>query len=453
MKKRSLIAFVLSVSLISSLCIPALANTQNSTAGSSAPFNLQGGFDTLDYTQEDYLPSHVSTQSQNTDDSGQIERLIVGFLASSKAYVRSPAQYSSGALFVSPHAQNTASIEYRISETEYKRALNDAMGWEITSDNIAFDDFAVEINGDKASASIVEDYTYYITDGFDSESFRRREYSFDLENGINGWEILSVKTNDPWELEDNFSYETVDIGSCVSAALTVPQEVVPNDFGVNKDTVVPVATSLNKWTYSTSDAVDYAVAHYKDNKTGDSIFGFTAGNDCQNFASQCVWAGLGGSGSSTSNRPAVSTAVAGSDGPNVWQRNVSTTCYSSSTYWLNWTWDNVRGFANMMVESQPTQEGPYGNTQYSGKFGYADVGNVLIVDWDGDPSRDTLDHAMFVTEVSGTSGSRTTSQVKVAAHTSPTNSAYESVSSYTGMPASAFARVVINRGYYSTVQP
>lgn len=452
MKKRTLISIALLIALLSSLYIPAMASTRDSTV-SSVPFDLQKGFDTLDYTQQDYLPSRVSTRAQAADDSSQIEQLIVGFLASSKAYVRSPEQYSNGVLFIADTARDVAPIKYRISETEYQRALNDAMGWEITSDNISFDNFAVEVDGDSASASIVEDYTYYITDGFDSESFRRREYSFDLENGINGWEIVSVTTNDPWELETGFSYTPIDVNSRVSAVLTAPQEIASEDNLDDENIAVPAAASLNKWTYSTSDAVDYAVAHYKDNKTGDSIFGFTSGTDCQNFASQCVWAGLGGSGSSTSARPAVSTAVAGSNGPNVWQRNIATTCYSSNTYWLNWTWDNVRGFANMMAVSTSTKEGPYGNTQYSGKFGYASVGNVLSVDWDGDPSRDTLDHAMFVTEVSGTSGSRTTSQVKVAAHTSPTNSAYQTVSSYTGMPASAFARVVINYGYYSTVQP
>lgn len=452
MKKRTIVSFILLVALISSLGIPVMATTHNSD-GNEVSFDLQGGFDTLDYSQEDYFPAHVNTRMQNVDDEAQIEQLIVGFLASSKAYIRSPNQYNNGSQFIANSAKTSAPVEYRIAETEYKRALNEAMGWEITSDNISFDNFTIDVSGSQASASVVEDYTYYITDGFDSESFRRREYSFELQNGANGWEIVSVKTNDPWEEEDGFSYDVVDVESHIAEVLTVPQTLDSGDVLDEEDLAVPAATTLNRWTYSTSDAVDYAVDHYKDNKNGDSIFGFTTGNNCQNFASQCVWAGLGGSGSSTSARPAVSTSVAGSDGPNVWQRNVATKCYSSSTYWLNWTWDTVRGFANMMVESDPDREGPCGNTQYSGKFRYAAVGNVLSVDWDGNPSRDTLDHAMFVTEVSGTSGSRTTSQVKVAAHTNPTNSAYETVANYTGMPASAFARVVIYRGYYSTVQP
>ncbi len=78
---------------------------------------------------------------------------------------------------------------------------------------------------------------------------------------------------------------------------------------------------------------------------------------------------------------------------------------------------------------------------------------MLEVDWGGASERDTVDHAMFVTQVSGTSGSRTTSQVKIAAHTSATNSAYQTLSTYTSMPSSAFARVVINSGYYAVSQP
>lgn len=452
MNRKMLMPLLLIVALISSLCVPVAAAT-NSFSGKDPLSRMQGGFDTLDYTQEEYLSQNVGLRARNVDSGEQIERLIVGFLASTKAYVRSPEQYNNGVEFVSDNAMSLSSIEYRLSETEYKRALNDAMGWEITSDNISFDNFIVNINGKDASASIVEDYTYNITDGFDSESFRRREYSFDLKQGETGWEIVSVRTNDPWEVEDNFSYTPIAVESRVTEVLAEPQVIYSADLVEEEEGIVPTATSLKKWTYSSSDAVDYAVAHYKDSSSKDNIFGFTKGNDCQNFASQCVWAGLGGSGSSTSARPAVSASVAGSDGPNLWHRNNATTCYESNTYWLNWTWDNVRGFANMMVKSTSGKEGPLGNTQYSGYFGYANVGNVLSVDWDGDPSRDTLDHAMFVTEVSGTSGSRTTSQVKVAAHTSPTNSAYETVANYTGMSASAFARVVINSGYYSTTQP
>lgn len=230
-------------------------------------------------------------------------------------------------------------------------------------------------------------------------------------------------------------------GSTVLAAETLEEEVLP------------ASTTLNRWTYSVADAVAYAVAHVGDTENSNSsIFGYNPDYNCQNFASQCVWAGLGGSGTSTSARPAVSVATAGStSAPNIWQYGVATTCYDF--YKLNWTWDNVCGFANMLTQSSFYEEGPYGNTQYSGYFGYIAAGNILSVDWDGSPARDTLDHAMFVTEVSGTSGSRTTSQVKIAAHTSHTNTAYVTLSDYTTMPSSVYSRVVVNYGHYSTTQP
>lgn len=444
MKKR-ITTFILCAAMCFTLLSPSVAASEQ-----AATFDTHKGFDTLSYSQQDY---HASNVAARQSDETQVESLITGFLASTKASIRDPESYDNETGFIAKASYNDGAIAYRLTEAEYRRALNDAMGWKITSDSLSFNSYNAKISGTSATASIVEDYTYYVTDGFDGENFRRREYTFNLEKDSSGWEITNIKTNDPWELQEDFVYEPIDVQKEISNLVEANKLASSAKISQATDEKVATAaaTALNRWTYSTNDAAAYAVAHYSD--TSNSTFGYTSGNDCQNFASQCVWAGLGGSGTSTSARPAVSTAVAGSNGPNVWQRSVATTCYSSSTYWLNWTWDNTRGFANMMKVSSTTLEGPYGNTQYSGYFGYAGVGNVLIVDWDGSPARDTLDHAMVVTDVSGTSGSRTTSQVKVAAHTSATNSAYETVAAYTGMSASAFARVVISAGYYSTTQP
>lgn len=449
MKKR-LIAMLSCVALISTV-LSSTAFATNILAPDIA--SIKGGFDTLSYSEEAYRALAENTDISECD---QIKNLIIGYLASEKAYVRNPNEYTRVTGFVDTKALDSKTIAYRESESEYLKELNNLMGWTISKDNLSFSAFKVTINQNAAQSSIVEDYKYFIDDGFDDESFRRREYTFELSKDSGYWRIVNVKTNDPWETDNAFSYTEIDVPDVISrlkkellSEKNTFAEITPIDDLEGKGEIA--TTALNRWTYSSSDAITYATNHYSD--TSNSVFGFTSGNNCQNFASQCVWAGLGGSGSSTSSRPAVSTSVAGNSGQNVWQRNVATTCYSSDTYWLNWTWDNTRGFANMMKESRTTLEGPYGNTQYSGYFGYTSEGNVLEVDWEGAPARDTLDHAMFVTQVSGTSGSRTTSQVKIAAHTSATNSAYQTLSSYTSAPASSFARVVINSGYYATTQP
>jgi len=404
------------------------------------------GFDTLSFSQDDY--QNILINSEKMSEDNQIKNICESFIASSRAYVRKPSDYSNS-VYLDKNRTMTAQVEYRLSEYDYLNSLYNALDWKITSDSIVFDKFSVEINNDNAYASIVESYTYDITDGFKDNSFRRREYTFTLSKGDEGWRITNVTTNDPWESNKDFNYEAIDVESVVLTQVNQKSSFNPilqNDIIHSKDLPLYGIESdpLYVWNYDTDDAVDYAEDHYDD--TSNSVFGFSSGVNCQNFASQCVWAGLGGSGSSTTAAPAVPTQSVGSDAWNVWSRNQSTTYYTYTPH--NWAWDNVKGFAKLMERSTQITEGPYGDTYYSNAIEYAQVGNVLSYDAGGSPAADTVDHAMFVTEVSGTSGSRTTSEVKIACHTSPSNSAYETLSSYASYSSSYFARSVILRGYY-----
>lgn len=449
--RKHIVAISLTCLMLVTLMCPIVFAANTPTAASCA----EEGFDTLSFTQAEY---HVSPGLSRQSDQSYLESLIIGFLASTKASIREPDLYDNQSGFIAATASANSTVQYRLTEAEYTAALYDEMGWEITEDNISFSQFNATVNGDTATASIVEDYTYSITDGFDSDSFRRREYTFDLTKASGTWQIISVTTNDPWELEPDFEYAAIDVDATIqslredNAAMLAGSTVLAAE--ALEEEVLPASTTLNRWTYSVEDAVAYAVAHVGDTENlNSSIFGFNPDVNCQNFASQCVWAGLGGSGTDPSARPAVSTNVVELSAPNIWRQGVASTCYSSDTYWLNWTWDNVRGFAHMLTQSSFNEEGPYGNTQYSGYFGYIMAGNILAYDSAGAPARDTLDHAMFVTEVSGTAGSRTTSQVKIAAHTSPTNGAYQTLSTYKSYPSSYYARMVVNYGHYSTAQP
>ena len=98
-----------------------------------------------------------------------------------KAYVRNSEEYTRVSEFVDEKAVSSKTIAYRESESEYLRKLNDLMGWTIYKDNILYSNFNVSIKRNVANASIVEDYKYYIDDDFGDESFRRREYRFEME--------------------------------------------------------------------------------------------------------------------------------------------------------------------------------------------------------------------------------------------------------------------------------
>ena len=105
----------------------------------------------------------------------------------------------------------------------------------------------------------------------------------------------------------------------------------------------------------------------------------------------------------------------------------------------------------MMRLSNTTTEGPFGNTHY-GNLNYAAVGSVIHIDWDGGTASATnIDHAMFVTGATGTVGQRTITNLKIAANSSPTNQAYQTLSSYAqNYSDNNFSTSVISCGYYSS---
>ena len=120
----------------------------------------------------------------------------------------------------------------------------------------------------------------------------------------------------PNEQADGFVYDSFDAHA---AALAV---VGDHDFSTmekpaNTNNTATTTATYQTTSYSSTAAVNYAKQYY--NKT-NSLFGASSSN-CQNFASQCVWAGLlsgcGASGTSTTAFPAVSTAWTGTNSTNV----------------------------------------------------------------------------------------------------------------------------------------
>lgn len=410
--------------------------------------------DTISILQEGYLAEIHEMENQYSGNNlnreeNIIEKTCEAFLAISKASVRLPGEYDQKGLVLSS-SLGLKTVQYRLSEYQYQTNLNRLLDQVIQKDVIEFTDFTVSFNGNTAKVSIVETYTYYVDDGFDGFNFRRRMYFFDLENLNGKWLISDVITDDPWESSGDFNYRPIVIDQSLIELFEQMNSIKPDkEPAMAKNLDDQNLLSLNRWTYTVSDAVDYAVAHY--GETSNSVFGFTPGNNCQNFASQCVWAGLGGSGTSTTARPAVPTSRVGTNAFNVWARNQVTTFYAE--YYYNWAWDNVNGFAKLMSASTSSAEGPYGNSYYTNALASAAAGNVISFNQDGAASAGNLDHAMFVTAVTGTAGSRTKANIKIAAHTSATNSAYQVLSTYTSLPAANFARSVIWSGYYSILQP
>lgn len=449
--KTKVTAILCAILVLFSLEVPAFAASANGASESIERINAKTQatdiIDTTDLTQTEY-EANLKDLKTTTDTNLAIQSTCELFISSIYAS-RRDAAYDCTAFTTqgNRNAKLDDTLAYIESQNQYQREIAELCDFKIVSDDIKFEDFSATVNGNTCNAEIAMYYSYEMTGEFEDTFYLNCVYYLRLENTNNGWRIVSAKTSMPYEQEEDFTYEAFDAHA---AALAVEQD---HDFAevaqpkeTSRGTASPMAT-YQTTAYSPTSAVNYALKYY--NKT-NSLFGASSAN-CQNFASQCVWAGLlsgcGGSGTTTTAFPAVSTAWTGSDSENVWCRNQYTTYYGDK-YWLNWGWDNVNGFLKLIWISDHTLSGPQG--YYWLGLAKACVGDVIIWDTAGTRSVNdgTYDHAMVVTRATGTSGSRGVSNLCVAANTSATTSAYMPLAQYCSYSASCFATAHITGGYY-----
>ena len=396
--------------------------------------------ETLSITPEAYTENAKAVlQNYAIDDLEKIEAICKTFLCVARAAVRdSDYDYT---WLINGDNLNDPTIQYFRTSYNLQREIYDVTNVEISTDHIEFSDFVANVAGNSATASVVEKYTYYADEGFDDDyNYRMREYFFTLTTDDEGnWRISRVTTNDPWETAD-FNYAPIDVDGTIQKMQTLNNDEESVILNVESQELTPHAlTPMSFNEYNPTKAIDYAVQWFDD---CNSVFGFSESN-CQNFASQCVWAGLYSGSilpSQASAWPAVPTSLVGDDAPNVWCRNQHTTYYSN--YWLNWAWDNVGGFTKLIETSSRGRIGPVGTVRTG--LSYAKAGDEIVYAETGTPSSNNLNHAMFVTEVTGTPGSQGINTIKIAANTSQTNSAYQSLAEYCSLPASQYLTISIS---------
>lgn len=448
-KKVNSLFLTLVVMLV--LCTSTFASATRSN-------NITGQHDSLAYTQEEYLDWIYSSTPTRTalsgnNDTSEIERICIGLLSLGNASARSQ-EYDVLALSAD-YSSPSNELSYFKSTNDYLYAIRDALDWSVYDDNQEFTDFEVEITGDTANASIVETYTYYLDSDFESDyCFRKRGYDIQLIRNPDGhWSVDTITIQGS---DDSYSPMPINISKAVSditqerEAMNFVDALPATEFEiyekpVNSNNQMAANSSYYWWVYDVDAGVAHAEEFYN---SVDPTFG-EADQDCANFASQCVWAGLGGTGTKD-DLPALSDDyLGGTEFPNLWRRGMASTYYDQYKY--NWTWDNVIGLTNMIKVSTAKAEGPFGNTHY-GNLNYAAAGSVIAYTNSSVAESYNLAHAMYVTDVTGTVGSRGVSNVWIAAHNSNTDSAYMPLTEYTSKSESQFATSVIAGGYYATPQ-
>jgi hypothetical protein len=434
---RKLFCFIVTISILIVIINSNFANSDNDLN------------DTCELTQLSYEKNLTSKiLNESTTEKEIIKEVMETFVTVSRAKVRNYDSYELEFL-IKPSKLDDDNILYRLKTVEYESKYKKLIDRSIEWDDIEFINFSVEIKGSIAIASIVEIYQYYVKDDFDTVCKSIKEYTMTLENNNGDWKITNIKTNDAWETEDNFSYEDFDVE--VELELKAKEieswkiETKIVDFVLQKEAPVSsVKSSYSILSYSTSLAVEYAEEWFNGINPD---FG-NASADCQNFASQCVWAGFGGNEGSgaphLTGTPVVYDSTYGSSNSRLWQHN---NFYDGHNGVIDWHWDYVTGFSNYIDSSYYGIQGPFGAVVFN--LNYANEGDVIDIDWDStSPTLNTLNHAMFVTEVTGSFGSRNPDNIFIAAHNSTTNSAYMPLVDYTSSSESHFVTVRIFWGYY-----
>lgn len=192
--------------------------------------------------------------------------------------------------------------------------------------------------------------------------------------------------------------------------------------------------------YNRTSAVNYATTYWS--SYNPNFGAFSA--DCQNFASQCVWYGYGGT--------TVPTTDANATAPMVYNYNSSPLrdwyhAKSGNNVAASPSWIQTSEFMKYILNSSTYVRGPmgwvYDRTNVCLK--YAMPGDIIHVYWkyEIDDPEDLPDHAYVVVSTDNAYGYNNLSTIKVAAHTDDHNNYSLGALSNLGYSENEFALIRI----------
>lgn len=263
----------------------------------------------------------------------------------------------------------------------------------------------ISVNGDYAAVDVTLVLNYQYSD-CDQPTYEEIRYNLTLMKLNGSWYIADVASDDP--MFQQYYQGGFDLESAVQGC---------EDALENSDLYEPVLSEQNiavpmttsDITYNKQNAINYALTYTTSTDTGEPSFKndlfhwFDA--DCMNFASQCVWAGFGGSNYSADVQSGYGMDKDGSNtGNTAWWANATTGTNS---------WASCRNFRlyvqNSTNASDKGMTGALNAIAYnSNSLGYPAstlLGSVLHVKGYSNGSPVAGGHAVFVNAATGNSRS------------------------------------------------
>ena len=357
-------------------------------------------------------------------DKNEIEGVTNSFFTEKEQLFLSNSDFNITKYYSAIEAKNIKK-DSSVKLFEYEKQMRDDNSADISNEKFEYTINSITITGDKATAKCYEQYEYtYKNDPV--RSSRGIEYQITFVKKDNKWEIVDIITNN--ELE-RLVAQTGDVSGKYIFDFDIDEEVEEE----SKDFASTTAVNGTTHEYNRSAAAQYALDYSASSDGTDAYNSKFPHFDayCQNFVSQCVWFGLGGTNTTTAisnkNKPMMTTTGRG------W-------FCTKSGHSASWT--VVGDFRNYVVPEADGEDGIYGVRYLKGKIANAQKGDVVqICDSNG-----TWYHSYIISSVTGTYGSRTLSNINICAHTS--NRRNENLANVIGASSTNFRLIRISGTRY-----
>lgn len=338
--------------------------------------------------------------------------------------------------------------EYMEEKARYIQYTRQAENLNISNYSVTYGTPEIEMGDGVAKVKIFETVSMQY-DGLDEMSAISTEYVLDLIQVNNQWIIVNITSDDMFDRShprESFNYETAVAE--YDAAMSAPSEIVVEQ-DVSKLIEELEAAGTSPIAYDRTSAANYSLtfttstgsdtrSYYNDNFANY----VSSGGDCMNYASQCLYAGFGGSDDKAAiDGFAFPMDRTGSSDPKKWFTNSSGGSWSPS--WIGT--QSFLNYANAANGDTPSEDNilfnvykPSAGVDLSGIYNWQNrlLGSVVLLYDDG--------HAMVISKVTGSSPS----QIFVSAHTSdvklvPLSQCFDSTDYSLGY------HIIVPEGYYS----
>ena len=373
----------------------------------------------------------AETRSGGNTDKDAIESVVADFFEEKEESFVEDEYFDTTSYYIDSKKSLVAN-ETSTKLFEFERLARASVKEDVSDEDFGFSINNIDITDAEATVEAFEWYEYtYQNDVI--RSSRGTTFKFKCSNQDGDWKFVDIQTDN--EIE-GLVEDVDDVALLFEGGIEIRDEMIEDDDS-DSDLQTPSRTLMETHDYDRSRAATYALQYSDSSHTNsgtnsyNSKFKNYAPNDCQNFVSQCVWYGLGGTDNqaviNNRNKPMIT-----SDGRK-WYGRASGSSYS---------WIQVGTFRDYVVPKSDNLEGIYGVRYAQGNAAKAQKGDaVQICDSSG-----TYYHTYIVSGVTGTYGERTISNLKICAHTC--NRRNENLGTVLGASCTAFRVVRINGTRY-----